>query len=143
MITAAYLLTVAVSLAGLARTLHPHARYRCMTAPSAPTPQYGAPYLPITSRTEDPTMTEPTTYQATLSRGPHGHWRLFVVLPGRVADWPSEEFTGEAIPTVYARAAVLEELGYETVDDEWHWTEDTAHDGSVALLAGHTVRRIR
>lgn len=85
-------------------------------------------------------MTTVDTYRTTLSRGPHGNWRMFVALPGLVADWPTEEF-GAGVPTIDARAAALAGLGYEITDpDGWTWCEDTADDGGVILMAGTEVR---
>ncbi|MGW3045837.1 DUF6303 family protein [Kitasatospora sp. NPDC001159] len=85
-----------------------------------------------------------TTYRATFAKGPKGTWHLFVVLPGSVADWPTEEFGTTDIPTVEARAEALDVLGYETTAPAgaivWDWHEDVADDGSVILLAGTEVR---
>lgn len=82
-------------------------------------------------------------FHTTLAKGPHGNWRMFVCLPGNVADWPTEEFAGDAIPTVDGRSAVLGEWGYEIADpDGWTWCEDTAADGSVILMAGTKVRPV-
>ncbi|WP_354641981.1 DUF6303 family protein [Kitasatospora camelliae] len=82
-----------------------------------------------------------TTYRVVLAQGPRGNWRLFVALPGRVANWPTEEFAGAAIPSVSARAAALERLGYRLPDgSSWDWDEDADDAGGVVLLAGAQVR---
>lgn len=83
-----------------------------------------------------------TTYRVTLAQGPHGNWRLFVALPGRVANWPTEEFTGTDIPSVSAREAALERLGYHLPDGSfWDWCEDRDDADRVVLLAGTEVRQ--
>ncbi|MEU4120553.1 DUF6303 family protein [Kitasatospora sp. NPDC028055] len=84
-----------------------------------------------------------TTYRAQLAKNADGTWRLFVVLPGRVADWPTEEFGTAEIPTVEARAEALEMLGYEAPAGAvtWDWAEDVDDDGSVLLMAATEVRK--
>ncbi|WP_354641088.1 DUF6303 family protein [Kitasatospora camelliae] len=82
-----------------------------------------------------------TTYRVVLAQGPRGNWRLFVALPGRVADWPTEEFAGTAIPSVSARAAALGRLGYRLAAGAfWGWDEDSDTAGGVILLAGAEVQ---
>ncbi|MFF0297737.1 DUF6303 family protein [Kitasatospora sp. NPDC004614] len=85
-------------------------------------------------------MTTPT-YRTVLSSRGGDSWRLFVALPGRVADWPDAEFPGAAIPTIRDRDAALEELGYRlAAGADWDWWEDTDTDGRVTLLASTWAR---
>ena len=87
------------------------------------------------------------TYRANLAPGSTGHWRLFVALPGRVADWPTHEFGTTAVPSRSARAEALASLGYQTTAPagavEWDWCEDAADydndDSAVILMASADV----
>ncbi|MFJ8442280.1 DUF6303 family protein [Kitasatospora griseola] len=77
-----------------------------------------------------------SAYRTVLSSRGGKSWRLFVALPGRVADWPEAEFPGAGIPTVDDRVAALEGLGYRlAAGADWDWCEDAGTDGRVTLLA--------
>ncbi|MGW3623202.1 DUF6303 family protein [Streptomyces sp. NPDC000880] len=74
-----------------------------------------------------------------------GRWRLYVVLPGPVSQWPEYHFGGAAVPTVQERSRALNALGYAFTDDtEWDWIEDIAPGDDpaspVRLIASITVR---
>ncbi|MGW4381092.1 DUF6303 family protein [Kitasatospora sp. NPDC004531] len=85
-------------------------------------------------------MTAPA-YRAVLSSRGGTSWRLFVALPGRVADWPEAQFPGAGVPTVRDREAALEGLGYRlAAGADWDWCEDDGTDGRVTLLASTLAR---
>ncbi|NUP17090.1 MAG: hypothetical protein HOZ81_13475 [Streptomyces sp.] len=91
-----------------------------------------------------------STLRALLTKSPSDTWRMFVALPGIVADWPTHEFGTRQIPDASARAEALAGLGYEipggtALDGTpyvlvWDWIEDTDDDGTVVLLASAEVR---
>lgn len=89
---------------------------------------------------------KPKEFTAQMSRSLDGsHWRIYVVVLGST-EWPSipmREPKG-VIPTVTARAAALEELGFRTQSElpEWEWEElDSLGDLDVPveLFATTTV----
>ncbi|MER6782722.1 MULTISPECIES: DUF6303 family protein [unclassified Streptomyces] len=52
-------------------------------------------------------------------------WRLYVVVLGSQAPWPTYTFAGGAVPTVQERSQALASLGYAVTDGgEWSWGED-------------------
>ncbi|WP_149826915.1 DUF6303 family protein [Streptomyces tailanensis] len=74
-------------------------------------------------------------------------WQLFVVMTGRVGDWPVFTWpTSTPVPTVEERAAALISLGYRLADGgEWEWCEDTTpayhpHPVRVVLMAAADIR---
>ncbi|CBG72642.1 conserved hypothetical protein [Streptomyces scabiei 87.22] len=74
-------------------------------------------------------------------------WQLFVVMTGRVDDWPVFTWpTSAPVPPVEERTAVLAALGYRLSDDaEWEWCEDATsayhpHPVRVSLMAAAQVR---
>ncbi|MFH8387728.1 DUF6303 family protein [Kitasatospora sp. NPDC018058] len=96
-------------------------------------------------------MTEPTTYRAQITLRPGVGWVLFVMVPGRVADWPTQDFLtiDGRPPTIADRSRALESLGYRLADPAaaWEWveTQDGAEcapqtgDAPVNLSAAVTV----
>ncbi|MDX3549657.1 DUF6303 family protein [Streptomyces europaeiscabiei] len=74
-------------------------------------------------------------------------WQLFVVMTGRVDEWPVFTWpTSAPAPTVDERTAALAALGYRLAEDDgWEWCEDTtpayhAHPVRVALMAAADIR---
>lgn len=72
-------------------------------------------------------------------------WQLFVVITGRVSEWPVFTWpTSPDVPTVESRTAALASLGFALADGaEWEWTEDLTpeyhpHPLRVTLTAGAT-----
>ncbi|MEU9699422.1 DUF6303 family protein [Streptomyces sp. NPDC047981] len=75
----------------------------------------------------------------------HDRWRLFVLLPGPVADWPEHDLGTGDVPTIRERSRALNALGYVFTDDaEWSWTEPTLRpndpDARAYLIASIEVR---
>ncbi|MGW0314721.1 DUF6303 family protein [Streptomyces flavidovirens] len=73
-------------------------------------------------------------------------WQLFVVMIGRVDDWPVFTWsTSPQAPTVEERAAALASLGFAlAADAEWEWCEDTTpeyhlHPVRVVLMAAAQI----
>ncbi|WOT34254.1 DUF6303 family protein [Streptomyces coeruleorubidus] len=74
-------------------------------------------------------------------------WQLFVVMIGRVDDWPVYTWpTSPQAPTVEERAAELALLGFALAEDaEWEWCESTTpeyhpHPEQVELMAAAQIR---
>jgi hypothetical protein len=69
----------------------------------------------------------PATYRAQLvSAGLDGPgWKLFIVLPGRVSNWPEATWSARNVPSVQRRAEALTDMGYALADAGagWQWAE--------------------
>ncbi|MFI9367010.1 DUF6303 family protein [Kitasatospora sp. NPDC053057] len=67
------------------------------------------------------------TYRAQLvsNQPDNPGWRLFVMVPGRVADWPEAAWSTGNPPTIQQRGVALEDMGfqYATGAPEWDWCE--------------------
>ncbi|MFD3944076.1 DUF6303 family protein [Streptomyces sp. NPDC058579] len=80
--------------------------------------------------------------------GRNDRWRLYVLLPGPVADWPEYDLGSGEMPTVRERSRALNALGYVFTDGaEWRWTETTLWpndpDARAYLIASVEVREAR
>lgn len=84
-------------------------------------------------------------------------WKLYVAVPGNVADWPERVWSRQAAgrpPAIEARLAALAEMGFELADvggrpptdfdpgELWEWQEKANIDDTVGLFASARVRRI-
>ncbi|MGW6567801.1 DUF6303 family protein [Streptomyces sp. NPDC054975] len=68
--------------------------------------------------------------------GRNDRWRLYVILPGPVADWPEYDLGAGEVPTVRERSRALNALGYVFTDGaEWRWTETTLWPNDPAARA--------
>ncbi|MFI1183344.1 DUF6303 family protein [Streptomyces sp. NPDC020799] len=75
-------------------------------------------------------------------------WKLYVSLPGSVADWPEHRWPTShrhTVPTPAERAEVLASLGWQVAPGErWEWFEDAGadfhgHPAGVDLMASVQV----
>ncbi|MEU4271276.1 DUF6303 family protein [Streptomyces sp. NPDC026092] len=75
-------------------------------------------------------------------------WRMYVVLPGPVSQWPEYDLGPGEVPTVRERSRALNALGYTfTGDPDWRWTESSVWPddpaSAVRLIASIEVREAR
>lgn len=75
-----------------------------------------------------------------------GRWCLYVILRGRVGEWPHHWFIGGGpVPTFTQRADALAVLGFEAVPGAlWEWAEGSADPDDpaspIVLIAAVRVR---